>query len=330
MRVSTSFFLLLVAVIFSSAVSGQGTVHPGIQAFRAGKVDEAIKLLEKAKGDDAYKKDPDVWNTLGLAYIEKKELKKAEKSFGKAVDLQPASTANRINLAYVLLINGKPGKTLDHTGKVLKTEPDNYTALYLNGKAALWTAKLDMSQKSAERMIAVQGSDARGYLLRSEVLLNRIGTTNDRERQIEILQTAVATLKDGLANSKTKQFTTELTEELENTAAIERYFSRSKGGFTSIGPVAPEPGVTPLKIISKPRPGYTDEARNSNVSGIIVAAVLFGASGKVENVLIIKRLGAGLDQQVARAARAIKFEPQKENGKPVAVVKMVEYSFEIR
>jgi TonB family protein len=330
MRVSTSFFLLLIAVIFSSAVSGQGTVHPGIQAFRAGKVDEAIKLLEKAKGEDAYKEDADIWNTLGLAYIEKKDLKKAEKSFDKAVDLQPTSTANRINLAYVLLINGKPGKTLDHTAKVLKTEPDNYTALYLNGKAALWTAKLDLSQKSAERMIAVQGSDARGYLLRSEVLLNRIGTTNDREMQIEILQKAVATLKDGLANSKTSRFTTELTEELENTAAIERYFSRSKGGFTPIGPVAPEPGVTPLKIISKPRPEYTNEARNSLVSGVIVAAVLFGASGKVENVLIIKRLGAGLDQQAVRAARGIKFEPVKENGKPVSVVKLVEYSFEIR
>jgi outer membrane biosynthesis protein TonB len=43
----------------------------------------------------------------------------------------------------------------------------------------------------------------------------------------------------------------------------------------------------------------------------------------------LKGLGYGLDQQALNAARSIAFEPQIENGKPISVVKMVQYSFAI-
>lgn len=322
---------LFLFVLMSVAILGQSSAHPGIDAFRSGKIDEAISLLENAKNQDAFKRDAGIWNTLGLAYIEKKDLKKAQKSFEKAVDLQPLSTTNRVNLAYVLLLNGRSDKTLDHTGKVLKTEPDNYTALYLHGKAALWQVKFDSAERTAERMITVENSDARGYLLKSEVLLSRLGQIGvGKEKQVVLLQDAIDTLKEGISKSKPGPLVKDLEDELQNTSAINRFFSRGKGLTAISTPPAPEPGVTPLKILSKPRPGYTNLARSSNVSGKIIAAVVFGANGKVENVLLIKRLGSGLDEQVIRAARSVTFEPQKENGKAVSVVKLVEYTFEIR
>ncbi len=81
--------------------------------------------------------------------------------------------------------------------------------------------------------------------------------------------------------------------------------------------------------MSKPRASYTDRARSAGVSGIIRLAVGFSADGKVKNILIIKPLGYGLDEQAVSAARQIKFQPAQREGKPIAVVKIVEYSFTI-
>jgi len=48
-----------------------------------------------------------------------------------------------------------------------------------------------------------------------------------------------------------------------------------------------------------------------------------------KGMLLLNRLGNGLDEHALRAARKIKFEPQQVGGKPVAVVKRVQYSFAI-
>jgi TonB family protein len=67
----------------------------------------------------------------------------------------------------------------------------------------------------------------------------------------------------------------------------------------------------------------------SGVQGTITVAALFGSNGKVLNVLLIKRLGYGLDEQAISAARAIRFEPQQKDGKAVSVVRLVSYTFNI-
>jgi TonB family protein len=45
--------------------------------------------------------------------------------------------------------------------------------------------------------------------------------------------------------------------------------------------------------------------------------------------MVIKSLGYGLDEAAVSAARGIKFEPKMINGKPVPVVKTIEYNFNI-
>ena len=87
--------------------------------------------------------------------------------------------------------------------------------------------------------------------------------------------------------------------------------------------------MVPLKILSKPKPGYTDSARTKGKQGTVVLAVLFGANGRIEGTLLLNRLGYGLDEQAMSAARRIKFEPKTVGGKPVPVVRMVEYSFAV-
>ena len=105
------------------------------------------------------------------------------------------------------------------------------------------------------------------------------------------------------------------------------------GDGTGDGVGAPPPkavGVTQgIKIISKPRPGYTDAARQANIQGTVLLRVTFLASGQIGSISSVKGLGNGLTEQAIAAARRIAFEPAKVNGQPQSVTKQIEYTFSI-
>ncbi len=96
-------------------------------------------------------------------------------------------------------------------------------------------------------------------------------------------------------------------------------------------PPPPKPvGVTQAwRLISKPRPGYTDAARQANVQGTVILRVTFLASGQVGSISTVKGLSSGLTEQAIAAARSIRFEPAKVNGVAQTTVKQIEYSFSI-
>ena len=103
-------------------------------------------------------------------------------------------------------------------------------------------------------------------------------------------------------------------------------------GDNGIGaPPPPKPvGVTQgIKIISKPRPGYTDAARTNNIQGTVILRVTFLASGQIGSISPIKGLPNGLTEQAIAAARRIAFEPAKRDGQGQTVTKQIEYSFSI-
>lgn len=95
-------------------------------------------------------------------------------------------------------------------------------------------------------------------------------------------------------------------------------------------PKPPAPAVTePFRIISRPKPPYTDAARQNQVTGVVRVRVQFLASGQVGSVSPVSGLPYGLTENAIAAAKAIKFEPAKKNGVPVATTKVIEYSFTI-
>ena len=74
--------------------------------------------------------------------------------------------------------------------------------------------------------------------------------------------------------------------------------------------------LTPVEIISKPTPIYTDEARKLRIEGEVLLEVVFEASGKLHVVRVIRGLGHGLDENAARAAEQIRFKPAQREGQP--------------
>lgn len=327
---SATLLLLLFGVL---SLSGQPKApHPGILLFEQGKHAEAVSTLEKAKDQAEYKADSAIWNYLGLSYIEINDYTKARKALEKAVELSPDNSIYTSNLAHVYLLFKLTNTARLLLEKAITIDPSNVAAYYLRGSASLRQSDLDDAEKDADRVVAIDPAYPRGYILKSDILMARLGKQVAKgstvEEQIKFLAEAADILKEGLekaGNSLDRQI---MEDQFEAVESFYNHFSKEGSGFSLPG-LDPEPGVTGLKIIRKPRPGYTDSARLGNVQGTIKLAVLFGANGKVKCVMLLNRLGNGLDQEAVNAARRIEFEPMTKNGKPVSVVRITEYTFSI-
>jgi TonB family protein len=106
----------------------------------------------------------------------------------------------------------------------------------------------------------------------------------------------------------------DLNEKGSETAAVSR----------NVGP--PE---TPVEIIFKPRPDYTEAARQLRLEGEVLIRVLFRATGEVRILEIVRSLGHGLDQNAVRAAQQIRFKPASRQNQPVDSTATVHIVFQL-
>lgn len=84
-----------------------------------------------------------------------------------------------------------------------------------------------------------------------------------------------------------------------------------------------------LAITGKPRPNYTDAARQNNVQGTVTLRVTFNANGTIGSVTPVNSLPYGLTEQAISAAKRMTFQPATKNGQPYAVTKQVAFTFTI-
>jgi TonB family protein len=83
------------------------------------------------------------------------------------------------------------------------------------------------------------------------------------------------------------------------------------------------------QLLERPKPSYTDSARQNNVQGKVVLRVVLSANGSVGSISAISGLSHGLTEKAIAAARRIKFVPAQKDGRPVSVSVTVEYNFSV-
>ncbi|MCM3869198.1 MAG: energy transducer TonB [Pyrinomonadaceae bacterium] len=83
------------------------------------------------------------------------------------------------------------------------------------------------------------------------------------------------------------------------------------------------------RVILKPEPQYTDEARKNQITGTVVLRVVFSRSGEVTNIRAVQSLPFGLTERAIVAARQIRFSPATKDGRPVSVYMQLEYNFNL-
>lgn len=75
---------------------------------------------------------------------------------------------------------------------------------------------------------------------------------------------------------------------------------------------------------------YTEIARRAGIEGTVYIQAKINKNGDVVEALVIKGLGAGLDEEALSAVLATKFIPGKQRGKPVNVKMVIPIKFVLK
>ncbi|MBI4852918.1 MAG: TonB family protein [Acidobacteria bacterium] len=90
---------------------------------------------------------------------------------------------------------------------------------------------------------------------------------------------------------------------------------------------ANDTNIIPVRVLSKEKPRYTEEARQKQIEGKVILLVIFNKNGAVTNIQVISSLGYGLDEEAIKTASQVKFLPATKNGLNVSVRARLEYTF---
>jgi len=111
---------------------------------------------------------------------------------------------------------------------------------------------------------------------------------------------------------------------------------RSMGDGPTEGPggesngIKYSPGMTLPTCLYCPNPGYTDEARESKLQGMMTLAVLVGPDGRASDIRVARGLGMGLDDRAREAVRTWRFAPARDPARhPVATWITIEVVFRL-
>ncbi len=99
----------------------------------------------------------------------------------------------------------------------------------------------------------------------------------------------------------------------------------------SIRPAA-QPAVAATvspKVLFKPRPEYTEEARQMHLEGKVFVKIHVSSAGAVQVIGVTSGLGHGLDQAAVRAVQGMRFQPAVQNGQPVDWDGVVNINFQL-
>lgn len=324
---TVSVFIFAVSSLFAQSTD----TDTGIEFYQKRDYPAAVSLLKKVTKAD--QKNSRAWFYLGMSYLATKKEKEAQKSVERAIALDPESDLFHTGLAYVYLQRGND-KSRGEAEKALKLNPKNAEAVYILGVNHMRYESYKAAYDKARQAITFNSNFAPAYLLKSQTLVSSFmlqGTTvvKPPEARYELLKEASEDLNRYLQLTPEGTTKQEQKDYLESLYFFTNYYKVPDNMRTANGDAQPLPNSTQLKILSKPRPSYTDYARAANAQGTTRMLVAFDGNGKVGHILITKRIGFGLDEQALRAARKIKFIPASQDGKPVSVVKTVEYSFAI-
>jgi TonB family protein len=337
-HITKSAFLIALLLAVTTVVSGQAAPAPpapererGIEYLHRQKYKEAIDSFKLAVKKDA--SDPQTWYYLGMALLQNaKTFKDATKAFETAVKLSSNSAALRAGLAYSLLLRNKDHDAAREANQALAIDPNLSDAHYVLGVVLLRSGKRDEALQHAEAAIKLQPQAALPYLLKSQALVSFTGGAlrSDAGEELETRRSrfreAAAPLERYLELSPNPPNKQLLVDQLES---LRVYSKGDEGQAANKLAFSGKEVSVKARVLSKPEPSYTEAARQSGVTGIVVLRCVFGADGVVKHLLVIQGLPLGLTEQALKAARRIKFTPAMKDGVPVSMYIQLEYNFNL-
>jgi TonB family protein len=302
----------------------------GIALYQQHDARGAIKALRSAVKKD--KSDADAWYVLGLALNSNDQVKDARKAFETALKLRPNFANAHTALAYIYLLNNKLIEALRGATVALDMDPNNAEAHYILGIVALRNGDNRSALEQAFATLKSKANFTPALLLKSQALANlyfsRSDSVDSREARLAQIKESVDSLEQYLKlipkpadESFWRAQLTELRFYAETAEKAKAADDRTV--------FAPSGVQYKARILSRPEPQYTVNARNHQVSGTVVLRAVLAADGLIKHILVVHSLSNGLTEEAVRAARQIKFVPAQKDGHPVSQYIQIEYNFNL-
>ena len=96
--------------------------------------------------------------------------------------------------------------------------------------------------------------------------------------------------------------------------------SGDASGDASEGPLRVGGDVKAPVAINRAKPNYTETARKSRATGVVIVEAVVNKQGEVEQVKVLKGLPFGLSEQAVAAVKQWRFRPGTLNGEAVDVI----------
>jgi tetratricopeptide (TPR) repeat protein len=321
----------------------------GIQLLNQRKFKDATRVFRNLANKD--KTDSEGWYYLGLSLLQQgNATKNAAKAFETALSLRPDFPAARTGLSYTLLLRNKLPEAMREAQAVLNGHPGIAEAHYIVGVVRLRSGLPDEALREAEEAIKLDPQLASPYLLKSQALLSGYRIRMLTPATIQA-RPSVPTAEEMIKRrNKRKEGSTLF---IKSAASLETYLRlnpHDAGGkawreqletlkvFARYGEDTPDPNdtvfssgevTTKPRVLSKPEPVYTEEARREIIRGTVVFQVVFAADATVRHFLVLQGLPNGLTAQALKAARRIKFVPATIDRRPVSMFIQLEYNFNL-
>jgi tetratricopeptide (TPR) repeat protein len=145
-----------------------------------------------------------------------------------------------------------------------------------------------------------------------------------RSQLVEAAESAekYLTLNSKLSGSK-------LAEWRVRADSLRGFADMAGSGSDGLKLYSPKDVTTKARVLSKPEPTYTEEARRHQTTGTVMLKAIFAANGRVIGIHAVTYLPHGLTERAIVAAQHIKFIPATKDGHPVSMYMQLEYNFNL-
>jgi TonB family protein len=332
----------------AKAAADDADFERGKRLLAEGDASGAGALLKAAA--ERRKTDADAWYLLGVALNRGGNDKDARKAFEKSVKLRPAYAEAHTGLAYTLLTLGKPGDAEREARRALAINPQVAEAHYVVGVVLYRENKFKEAENEAAAALHIKPALGAAAYLAGDSLMALYFDESDRQyvlhptapgdgddarraasalrapalEPIRARMREIASSLEKIVNAQPNNPDAELWRE---QAGSMQFYGRAEDESSGIYRSS-EVSVR-ATILSKPEPGFSEEARRGNVSGTVRLRAVLAADGRVRNIAIVRSLPAGLTEMCIRAARRIVFKPAFKDGHAVSQYVTIEYNFYI-
>jgi len=316
----------------------------GIELYKAANYREAIEVLRGVVR--RRKQDAQAWLHLGIALSRAGENKDARKAFEKAIKLRPEMPEPHIGMAFTFFAAGKVREAEAAATRAVALDPRNAEAHYTLGLVRLRQGAPAKALEEANAALQINPNFAGALLLKKEAAIESytaayaeraekdhkldqlvpILSTDERARITSLLKEAAETVEKYLKLFPASPDAARLREQAQTLRLHSD--SVSENGDAPLVHRA-DTVTTKARILSKPEPLYTDEARQKGVTGTIRLQMVLSFDGRVRHILVLRGLGSGLTEMAVNAASRIKFTPATQAGRPVSQFVIIEYNFNI-